>query len=203
MFRVLKFRKAAPEDTADQLKDIDEQKPTPKVQVTTDPIKDVIRQAFENGRSAAIASGAVTQPESRVVAVEEYGKALVRALYKPAFDPSKRLADRKLQEQLDALSERHRLLLNDETRLNARRREAEREVPAPEPPPTVSRGLILFSLAGFAVGFGASLVPLLSQNIEDTQLVWFVALALGAAVGGIVIWSTLVGCIERKDIDEE
>ena len=168
--------------------------------ITEDPVDTSLRRLEEHGRLTANASGDVIPDKNRLAALDEFARGQVLALHAPAFDPDNNPEDRGLRNRLDVLSEQQRLLANDEVRLAARQREAFRAVPALEDPPRVSRLLLAFALTGFSLGFGASLVPLFSLNIEDTPLAWFASLAIGAAIGGLVTWS--VFGIQDNEVDQ-
>lgn len=169
---------------------------------TEDPINALLRQLKEYGRLAAVSGGDVIPDPNRMAALEEYARGQAFALYGPAFDPERNPEDRRLQETQEVLSPQQRFHANEALRLIGVRREARRQVPAPEDPPRVSRPLFLFAITGFALGFGASLEPLFAQSIDDAPLAWFAALAIGAAIGGLVTWG-LFGITEEGGGDDE
>ena len=169
--------------------------------VAEDPIHASNRRLREYGRMVAQTSGDVIPDPNRSAALEEYAKGEAYALLGPPFDPERYPEDRRLQETLEAISQQQRFHANEALRLTAIRREARREVPAAEAPPRVSRPLFIFAVSGFALGFGASLQPLFSQGVDDGPLAWFAALAIGAAIGGLVTWS-LFGITDEGSDDE-
>ena len=205
MFKILEFPKL-------QNLPLDQEpvaEPPPKISarpVAEDPIQAELRRLKDYGRSVAVSSGDVIPDPNRMAALDEYGRGQAFALYGPAFDPERNPEDRRLKESLELLSQQQKFHANEALRLTGVRREARRQVPAPEAPPRVSRPLIFFAITSFALGFGASLEPLFSQSIDDGPLSWFASLAIGAAIGGLVTWGlfgiTDEGSDEEDDDDE-
>lgn len=202
MLKLLKFARKSQDDPADEKPAVQAPSKASALLVAEDPLDALLRRCEERGRLAATASLDVIPDPNRMAALEEYARGQVLALHAPAFDPEKNPEDRRRRDALNLLSEHQRLLANDEVRLIGLRREAHREVPAPEALPRVSRPLLTFAIVGFALGFGASLEPLFAQTIDDPPLAWAASLAIGAAVGGLVTWAVF-GIQDHGSMEDE
>jgi hypothetical protein len=106
------------------------------------------------------------------------------------LDPINNPGDAAIKEAIETAKARERKLENDLLRAAAARNEAQRNVPADQPPPRPSLLVMVMAIIGFALAYGASINELpLFKAIDDDVLALIFSIIIGGALGCLCVCS--------------